>query len=111
MLILFLKNVSAQTQLCEILDPVNQQQIFKDEIQPFSVSLLCSLVFQSEHFNCPVVYTGRSLVRQNQLFREKTPQNKTDTVFTDFAKCIYEHAAYETKVTTKWVEAFQFESS
>lgn len=52
------------------------------------------------------MYTGRSFKGKTNYSEKKNPQNKTDTVFTDFAKCIYEHAAYETKVTTKWVEAF-----
>lgn len=44
--------------------------------------------------------------RRNQLFKEKNPQTTTDTVFPDFAKCIYEHGAYEGKVPFKWVEVF-----
>lgn len=76
--------------------------MFKDEIQPFSLSLLCSLVFQSGHFNCPVVYTGRSFKGKTNYSEKKPHRIKLITVFTDFAKCIYEHAAYETKVTTKW---------
>lgn len=71
----------------------------------FFLSLCFALWFSK--VNILISYVYRSFFqRRNQLFKEKQPQTKTDTVFTDFAKCIYEHAAYEGKVPIKWVEVF-----
>lgn len=52
------------------------------------------------------MYTGHFSNRETNYSKKNNPQNKTDAVFTDFAKCINEHDAYERKVPIKWVKAF-----
>lgn len=54
------------------------------------------------------MYTSHSFKGETNYSKKKnsTELNFTDFVFTDFAKCIYKHAASERKVPIKWVETF-----
>lgn len=67
----FKKTYQLKHSFFEILDPPNQQQNFKHESQPFSLPLPCSLIFQNEHFNHPVMYTGHSFKGEINYSKKK----------------------------------------